>query len=311
MTEPINPFAVQEFDSSVKPLRPFKYPHHEQLYVDVDDSAAQYTKFQSAMGSLFSLVEEGRLALVTGDSGCGKSAMVNRCAAWVATRLRADHGLTAAVVDATVTIGRAERIDVQARMAKVSDRLYDHVRREKVLTAEGLAEFKENRKEPDSVYPNLGGWLLPDRALVLLMPPVELASEIVSYARMLSEKVLFMFESEWIDAKRESSIVASVGSFTMPVTLRVGTLVDGDVRRFVAARMNQSKGLGRFPLMSDETSNAAGGRLRSVAQLQQSLHSTYERRRENGDRYVNEEQVTIEDIDATASAIVHKESGTS
>ncbi|MGI5498594.1 hypothetical protein [Lentzea sp. CA-135723] len=314
MTDPINPFMLPELDSPMQPLCPYEHPHHEDLYVQVDDSVAQYARFQAEMGSLASLVRNGRLALVTGDRGFGKSATVNRCAAWAARTLEARHGLTTAVIDVTSAVGRNEGLDVPTRLARTCDKFYDRVLYEgtPLLSAEGLAEFKESRTEPGRVYPNLGRWLLPGRALVLLLPSVELVREVVTYAGLLSPRVLFLFESQWIDKKDEASILASVGGFTMPVTLRLGTLADGDAGRYVSARLNQSDGRGRFPRMTEKTSSAAGEKVRSVAQLQRSLHSTYEFRRLRELRYENEEMVTIEDFDAADSHnVVHYESGTS
>lgn len=306
MTEPINPFTVPDFDSPMQPLRPFKFPHHDDLYVPVDDSERQYELFQTRMGTLRSLVDDGRIALVGGYSGCGKTALVNRCAAWVVRTMEQDLKITTAVIDATRTLDNSEHLELTARIAKVCDQLYDLVldHEQPLLKPDALVEFKDNRAEPHRVFRNLGRWLLDGHALVLLLPRVELTAEVIAYARWCSRRVLFMVESPWIDAKGAESIVKAVGGFTMPVTLRVGSLADGDVKRYAETRLNGFAPRGRFPRMSEETLRQAGGKIDSVGFLQRCLQHTYEFRMSQDHGYEDDDWVTMEDVKMAISRLL-------
>ncbi|MEU7531471.1 hypothetical protein AB0A74_37465 [Saccharothrix sp. NPDC042600] len=292
--EPVNPFSVAPFPSAMQPLNPVDHDH-DHLYVDVDSTGAQYLEFQRQMGDLTSVLDHGRIVLATGERGCGKSALLNRCAAWVVAELK-PRGVTAKVVDTTTTFAVDQRMGVTDRIIKVCDRLFDVMRREGLIRPDALDEFRENRREPHRVYDNLG-YFMPDRhVLVLRLPsPEDLWQEVVSYASLVCGGVLFLVESAHLDREQVRRITRETEALTKPVVLEVGPLVDGDARKFIEARLNPQGIPGRFPRMSDQTVVSAGHKFATVAQLQRTLHSTYEFRMSQAD-YDDGAFVTIEDI---------------
>ncbi|MEU5692267.1 hypothetical protein [Actinosynnema sp. NPDC020468] len=289
----INPFTVAGFDSPMQPLCPFRH-EHDDLYVGVDDSERQYERFRRHLGDLSSLRSDGRIALVTGDTGCGKSALVNRCAAWVVRKLTA-LGVTANVVDATTALAAARPSSPAERLAAVTDHLFDALRHLDVLEPTTLAEFELNRTNPMRVYRNLYRYLRPDHALVVLLPsPGVRWDEVVTYADLRQGNVLFVAESDALGEKDVARIANAVERHTRLVDLRVGALKPGDVRAFVADRFGRHRA-GRFPALADAVPEWADSLALTVGQLQRILHSTYEHLLDQDTDY-GDRPVTKEDI---------------
>ncbi|MEU5692893.1 hypothetical protein [Actinosynnema sp. NPDC020468] len=291
----VNPFAVPWFDSPMQPLRPFDHESHEDFYVDVDGSFAEYARFHREMGDFDSMLRRGRVALVTGDTGCGKSALVNRCAGWVKQEL-GRRGHRVEVVDVTQAADPDDPIGIPERMSVVCDQLFDQVRDLGVLRPEVVDEFRGHRDLPHRVYPNLGGYLRADHALVVLLPEVALAREVVAYARYARGRVLFFLESTALGPDDVREVVRATESFTGLVDLRLGELREGDVHRFVRKRFAGHEG--GFPRLLEETLDWASGWVRSVAQLQRSMHSTYGYLMDQRTGYGDDDVVTKEDITA-------------
>ncbi|MFI9811709.1 hypothetical protein [Saccharothrix variisporea] len=291
---PVNPFFVEPFVSPMEPLNPIEHDH-DHLYVDVDSSEAQFREFQRQMGDLTSVINRGRIVLATGHTGCGKSALLNRCAAWVIAGLK-EQGKDAKVVDASLTFAVSEPTGMVERITTVSDRLFDLMRRENLIQSTAIEEFRQDRREYVRVFDNLSFFLPENNVLILMLPsPEDLWREVVKYASLVRGRVLLMMESSRLDHEAVQQINVGVERHTKPIVLEVGPLKDGDVKRFVDARLNRQGIPGRFPRMSDETVVSVGSRMATVAQLQRSMHSTYEFRMRQAD-YGDDAWVTMEDI---------------
>ncbi|TCO53516.1 hypothetical protein [Actinocrispum wychmicini] len=296
----INPFTVEPFGASpMRPLRPFDHSHHRAFYVPVDNSEAQFQKFQRRMGDLRGMLADGGLTLVTGDTGCGKSALVNRCADWVVDELKKKHQMVGKVIDATRTVGPAETHGVDKRMSITCDQLCDLVKNKGVLLPDGATSFEQRREHPNHVYNNLPLWLDDPYALIILLPsPGDLDLEVMRYAMFARPRVLFMAESALLTERDAYTIEGKLEAWMRPVTLHVGPLAEGDVRRFTQDRLNRNADQGAYPRMSEETMTELDGELHTVAQLQRVLHSSYEFRLDQPIGYENEDWVTVDDIRA-------------
>jgi hypothetical protein len=285
----VNPFRLAGWG----PLCPWRHPAHKDRYVSVDHTDAQYEEFTRQMKDLTTLKEYGRLVLVTGESGCGKSALVNRCAEWV-------HGHDperCVIVDlSTVLAGRPE-LSIDDRMSVVCDRLFGELRSRGVLRPDALADLAADRDQPDRIYPDLARALHEDIVLIVLLPsPHELQNEVVRYASYVRARVLFLVESALLDPAAVAEIVETVKDGVPPITLRVGPLVEGDVWRFAEDRFNASAENGRYPRMSEETAKSVEPLLRTVAQLQRELEHLWEGKRCSGLEYDERCSVTADEI---------------
>lgn len=75
-----NPFHLPGLGNTSRgPLRPWKYDH-ERYYHPVDNTQTAFDKFRSFLPNPGAeLVDRGRLVVVTGGTGCGKSSLIHRC----------------------------------------------------------------------------------------------------------------------------------------------------------------------------------------------------------------------------------------
>ncbi|MFC5059186.1 hypothetical protein [Saccharothrix xinjiangensis] len=296
----VNPFPLPGWEHTpMRPLRPFDREVHRGYYVPVDGSEQAFEEFQHEMGDLTGLLEDGRLVLVTGESGCGKTALVNRCADWVVRRLAA-QGLRGVVLDVTGCLPTDQELSIDQRITEVCDQLFDLLVDHAALRPEAEDQLRDVRDVPRRVFPRLGRALREDTSLVVLLPsPNELVDEVIRYARVLrSAKVLFLTESAFLGPDDVADVVRRLETWVPPVALRVGLLDEGDARRFAADRLDRHAEAGSYPRMSDEAVELVAKLCQSVAMLQRFLHGTYEHKLESGLSYTEADLVSVEDIRA-------------
>jgi energy-coupling factor transporter ATP-binding protein EcfA2 len=289
----INPFHLSGW-SPMRPLCPWRESGHRDYYVPVDSTEKAFEEFVREMGDLTTLLRDGQLVLAIGDSGCGKSALINRCADWVITRL-AEHGTRGEVVDLTVTLTGRPRGTIDERMSFVCDQLFVELKRQQVLLPDAFEGLEADRGRPDRIYPNLPEALRGQPVLVILLPKSELANEVVRYATLVHGRVLFLVESEDLDATDVRDIVYELEQWVPPIILAVGGLEPGDIRRFASDRLARHAAMGVYPGMSEETMELLTNMLRSVGELQRAFHGTYEDKR-RGAEYDEHSSVTFPDI---------------
>jgi energy-coupling factor transporter ATP-binding protein EcfA2 len=286
----INPFLVPGWEESpLRPLCPWRYESHDELYVDVNHTLAAFQEYTRRMAAVENLREDGRLVLVTGESGCGKTALINRCARWTRDRLT-ERGLRGVVVDLTRD---GSRQSVEERMGLVAARLLDELAHSALLAPEALASLDSVR--PSRLYAGLGNALPDDVVLIVLLPPAdEVVQEVVAYAGLARRRLLFFAESSYLGHAQVLKVRDS--SPVPPITLAVGPLNQGDVRRFIEDRLTRHHDRGHYPRISTETMDKAAGPLRSIAMLQRILSEVYEERGKQDSGYTDDDWVTYEDI---------------
>jgi len=283
----------------MRPLRPWERKAHRDYYVAVDGAESAFQEFQQEVGDLGGVLEDGRLVLVTGDSGCGKTALVNRCADWTVLELR-NRGLRGVVVDLTGCLPEDEELSIGERAAHVCDQLFDRLVDAGALRPAAVDQLRGDRDNPQRVFPRLGRALADEVVLLVLLPsPNELLDEVIRYARQLSSpRVLFFAESAFFRADDIAELVRRLEAWVPPITLLVGKLTDGDPERFAADRLLRHTAVGIYPQLSDEAVELLDRICQSVAMLQRILHGTYERKLEAGLRYTEADLVTVDDIRA-------------
>ncbi|WP_367137567.1 hypothetical protein [Saccharothrix sp. HUAS TT1] len=298
--EPVNPFPLPGWEGTpMRPLRPWHRPAHRSYYVPVDNAEGAFDKFRQEMGDLTGLLEYGRLALVTGESGCGKTALVNRCADWVVAEL-AGLGLRGVVLDLTGCLPTDQELSIDQRTALVCDQMFDELVDHGALRPENEDRLAGARDVPRRVFPRLGRALRADIALVVLLPsPNELVDEVIRYARVLSSaKVLFLTESAYLGTDEVADLLRQLEAWVPPITLQLGSLHPGDAERFTKDRLSRHTDVGIYPRMSDDAMELVAKLCQTVAMLQRYLHGTFQHRLGSGLSYTEADLVTVEDIRA-------------
>ncbi|MFE2757905.1 hypothetical protein ACFXGA_38475 [Actinosynnema sp. NPDC059335] len=296
----VNPFPLPGWESTpMRPLRPWHRPAHRDYYVPVDGAEDAFRQFRQDMGDLGVMLEYGRLVLVTGESGCGKTALVNRCADWVVGEL-ARRGMRGVVLDLTGCLPTDRELSIDERTVEVCDQMFDLLVDHDALRPEAADRLADDRTVPRRVFPRLGRALREEVALILLLPsPNELVDEVIRYARVLSNaKVLFLAESAYLGTDEVADVVRQLETWVPPITLHVGPLDPGDAQRFAEDRLTRHSAAGTFPRMSDDAIELVAKHCQSVAMLQRFLHGTYEHKLETGLGYTETDLVTVEDIRA-------------
>jgi hypothetical protein len=283
----------------MRPLRPWERTAHRDYYVDVDGTEAAFQQYQQELGDLSGVLEDGRLVLVTGESGCGKTALINRCADWTVLEL-AGRGWKGLVVDLTGCLPEDEELSIQQRLEQVCDQLFDRLVDARALRPEEVEATRSDRNNPQRVFPRLAHLLLDDVVLLVLQPsPNELLDEFVRYAKQLSSpRVLYFAESAYFGADDLAELVRRLEAWVPPVTLLVGKLDAGDQFRFAKDRLLRHTDAGTYPQLSDQAVELLSRICQSVAMLQRILHGTYERKLTSGLGYTETDLVTVDDIRA-------------
>lgn len=293
MSEPINPFCLP--DSPGELLCPWEHASHRELYVDLDNAGQAFEEFVGAMGDLATVLEYGRLVLVTGESGCGKSALVHRCVDRVVEDLKRRRERSM-IIDLTgVLDGRAAQ-PVEKRLSLACDSLFAKLQQKRALKPEDAQYLRPDRDWPDRLYPLIRNALVDDRVLIVLLPsPVELVDEVIRYGGLAEPKMLFVVESALLDEQDRYAIRNSLTRIP-PITLNVGALRPDDARTFIKDRLTRHSDRGIYPGMTEETMDAVARLLQSVAQLQRALSATYNTLLHSGRRYDKDSFVTVDDV---------------
>jgi hypothetical protein len=297
-----NPFLVPGMTANpYQPLRPWDEPEHAGYYVAVDRTGSAFAEFTEKVADPLSLVTYGRLVVVLGGQGCGKTSLVNRCAAWVQTSL-ADHGVTPMIFDLTRTSRDSQ--PTPERMSAVCAMIIDQLELDQRLAPPVLAELRSRQRSPDPMYHYLslaldrlaarGG--TPLAAVVLLPPSQELRMEILEYARVVRPRLVFFAESSYLDPQGSWQAGLDRASPAPPIALTVGGLEPEDGWLYAQARLRGHDGGKPVPIVRRETMDRvvrAPGPSLTIEQLLRLLFGVYD---EVLARPAPAAEVTFEDI---------------
>jgi hypothetical protein len=210
--------------------------------------------------------------IATGPEGCGKTALINRCAWWAGSALER-VGLTAAVVDARGDAIASQR--TEARVQGVCRRLADRLRNRNLL--QRSEEFLRYRENPEDVCSYLTDYLIPGTVVIVLLPPSEVKDELVVYAGLSEAKLMFFAEvreREQLDAVAEQLRLPGGRRATV---LEVGPLAEAHGWLFVDNRMTRSGMRHSVPALTEDTMRQmTRARAISIGELQGLLYELYE-----------------------------------
>jgi hypothetical protein len=301
-----NPFRVPGLEEDpTRPLCPWDEDtaEHEEYYVDVDTTAKSYADFTMHMSNPDRLLKNGRLVLVAGQEGCGKTSLINRCAHWLMTTVPALRSqLATRVID--LTKATSDNETVHERMAQTSRRLADEVRMRRLVEGEPLADIMTSRDRPNDLYPQLSGLLNERLILIVLLPPINLLVatedvmvEMVNYNRLVGAKLVLFIEVTVAEGQTDRLSSVRAHGATPPIVLPVSQLRHEDGELFSTARLSRHQDTAVFPQMTNDAKEKIVDRpTRSVKSLQKLLYQVYEERRLSNSRYSQQDHVTYADI---------------
>ncbi|MGH3821269.1 MAG: hypothetical protein ACRDRA_00250 [Pseudonocardiaceae bacterium] len=297
----MNPYLIPGFeDTPIAPLSPLNNKDHHTFYVAVDDTETEFRRFQDTMRSVGRLMEEGRLVVVTGKPGCGKTSLINRCAAWLRDEL-AEVESTAVIIPLT----RSAKLDdpITHRMEQVITDVIDHLSNEQhevraqdiELLRRKIREIQETTRirsvigredrqkqliaQVDRVYKYIMQEALPDDriAIILLPPSSELVNEITHYADFARyPRIVFFAETDYVDDVRRMWPRISTNDRRTPILLKVGPLNTGDGWTYAQARQGINSAGRNFPTVTEETMRrVTEGNVVSIRRLHWLLYSVY------------------------------------
>jgi hypothetical protein len=187
----VNPFVVPGTeDNPDRPLCPWRptTDNHRNYYVPVDNTERAFEYFTERLSHPARLRDYGRLVVVLGLDGCGKTALVNRCVDQVLA------GLGVESVRGLVIDLRGERLEAastKVRMGRVWSAMLEQVGSAGALRRQVDSEFTDG-------YRRLVQALADDVVLLVLLPPTaDVPDELVEYARLAAGRILFFAECAW------------------------------------------------------------------------------------------------------------------
>lgn len=293
----MNPYLVPGLARPDGPLCPFQVPDHEKYYVSVDNTEDAYRKFQQEIGDPHLLSTEGRLVVVSGPQRCGKSSLINRCAAWLLCELE-KVDLAGAIFSLTDVVPTNRSVD--DRILQVFDSMIDDLRRRKLMEDPDLNVLTTRRNNLDLAFRYLSTNLDKDQVLIILLPSADLVKEAVKYAELSRGKIVFFSETAYGDSVRIHWPNIHKASRMPPILLEVGPLEENDGWVFAKARqeVHANPNLRPFPKMTRNTmAQITGGLEISIGQLQTMLYDYYHHRTQLPQNNVApSDEVTFEDF---------------
>lgn len=269
-----NPFVIDSIHGQLRPLQPWRVDRDSLFYVAVDNTEEQFSLFTARLSQPQSLIDAGRLALVTGHAGCGKTSLVNRCALWAHEQLKAS-GIQSVIIDLTQEVTLSEPADTRIR--KVFNRLVDELGQAGLINDMALNSLLSMGDQPGRGYARLRTLLLGNPVVIVLLPPSgPLVDEVEQYASFARQRILFFAESSYaqdmVTMCQTSSRTASV------IYLNIGLINNGDGWAFVRNRLQYSNS-SSVPAITEATVRrmVRNWNNMSVKTLEQILHGVFER----------------------------------
>lgn len=296
----MNPYLVPGLARPDDPLCPFTKPDHETYYLPVDNTEQAFKDFHREIGDLSNLRTEGRLVVVSGEPRCGKTALINRCAAWLQREL-IKVGLHGEIFP--LAHEGAPNQSVDDRVLHVFSCITDDLQQRKLLHDDHFKELRARMRNVDLAFRYLSGILDEKRVLIILLPPsADLIKETVQYAKFGRKKIIFFAESDYVDiVRRDWPSIQSAGPVP-PIILEVGILDDNDGWLFADNRQElharQPHAIPFRKVTKEAMGQFTSSLQPSIGQLQAILHDFYREQSvelPQGDA-VPASEVTFEDL---------------
>jgi hypothetical protein len=274
----MNPYRVPGLTGPNGVLCPFKKPDHDDYYVPVDNTQKAYEQFTEEIDDPHRLSTDGLLVVVSGEQHCGKTALINRCAAWLRRRLN-DVDLQGHIFQ--LTRERIATRSIETRLAHVFDCISDDLGHRRLLGEDQLRELANRKNDLERAFRYLSDILDQNRVLIIVLPPsADLIKEAERYANFSRGKIVFFAESSYVDIVRHHwPSIRSAGP-AAPILLEVGPLHEDDSWFFAHARQEIHRGQSNaspfLKVTKESMKDLTAGRIVSIGEMQKFLHWMYD-----------------------------------
>ncbi|MGX7824839.1 hypothetical protein ACTG9Q_07075 [Actinokineospora sp. 24-640] len=302
----LNPFALPGVQAdSVRVLRPHEDGSHDELYVDVCGSEAAYARFHAEFNA-GTVVERGGYLLVAGDSGCGKTALVNRCVFHMTRELAGSATVVVKNLDWVLPapFDPANQLSIPDRIRHVCDELFDVLHSDGLIYQGAQDELAKEAREKGNLLAlrRLSNLLKPNIVLVVCLPtPDDLVDEITNYAYSgCAKRVVFVTETSSLQSEHFDHLRYKRPSHSVPpmiITLR--PITSDEIQEFVRNRLTRCQGSGIFPGVDNSGLTYLARHTNSIRRVQELLFRAYQARMSTKTNYTTDDVVTDVDFART------------
>lgn len=190
-----NPFVPPKRGAKTsRPLCPWEVEDHASYYVDVDSTGEAFNQFQQFLDQV-DVKSDGHAVLACGPDGCGKSALLHRCAHYLKKRLDDDENHEAVVID--LSGDGQPTLPVNQKLGTAWTLIADRIEFEDGLLSDAqLKRLRERDGDPLNGLSYLTRILLgKSKCLLVILPPIELHDELCAYLVMQRRGVFLFCES--------------------------------------------------------------------------------------------------------------------
>lgn len=235
----MNPFLVpQRPVGDFRPLCPWRHDEHERYYVPVDNTAQAFEQFKEHFSTSGTHSDSGRVLLVSGHQGCGKTALLHRCANWLQASLHAENATRLHIINLGADDSTAG-MDTESRVRQVFSLVLDQIELNPgLLEDDELTKVRTKEENPPSGYAFLSKFLLAKpAALAVILPEIELVGELKRYGSLVQPRITFFCESSYEEVEKYVRDTLGTGRPTAVIQLSVGLLGVDDGWNFVDSRI--------------------------------------------------------------------------